>query len=166
MKLDANDTNLYFPLLLHVTEPTMNLRFMEIVPKKSHFSVKMLSVRKQAFHKTTIWQWDWESIMIFTSKITPRNAWIPGIQTFRRFSCRAFGNFLCSVTLKVPSISLLVHWRQAYLQGSKQNKVNKLENNHLEDLSGFEKHLYYVYSHQIHLSWQAVLLIAMQMLAE
>lgn len=53
--------------------------------------------------------------------------------------------------------------RHALLQGSKcENKGNKVENNHLEDLSSFEKHLYYAYSHRNY----AAILVTLHILAE
>lgn len=79
--------------------------------------------------------------MIFITKIKPGCAWIPEIQTF---SSRTFGNFLCTGTLKVLR-SLSLHSEDTFRAVSIRTRW---KNNHLEDLSGLEKHLYYAYSHR------------------
>lgn len=57
----------------------------------------------------------------------------------------------------------VTQWRHALLWGSKcENKGNKVENNHLEELSSFEKHLCCAYSHRN----DAAILVTLHILVE
>lgn len=121
---------------------------MKIRAKKSHFSVKKLFVRKQLFHKTIIWHWARASIVIFMEKINEDLLESHKPKSLKDFPAEHLGIFAVLRDWRTWGVHHY-QWRDTHLQDSKyKNKVNKVENHHLEDLSDFEKHLLYAYSHR------------------